>query len=95
LMICGLRECPKWVKFRSMKLRFDLVEKLTPEMIMESALANQHRYKAEPVLSKTGVGYLAPRTPEDSAEETALGEALVKKLKRRLRKNGKNMARPN
>jgi hypothetical protein len=64
-----------------MKLRFDLVEKLTPEMIMESALANQHRYKAEPTFSKTGVGYLAPRTPEDSARETALSEALARKLK--------------
>jgi hypothetical protein len=77
-----------------MKLRFDLLERLTPEMVMESALANQHRYKAEPVLSKTGVGYLAPGTPEDAASEAALGEALVKKLKRRLRENGKSNARP-
>jgi len=77
-----------------MKLRFDLVDKLTPEMVMESALANQHRYKAEPVLSKTGVGYLAPSTPEDAAREAALSEALVKKLKRRSRKNGKSNARP-
>jgi hypothetical protein len=81
-----LRECPKWVKLQTMKLRFDLVEKLTPEMVMKSALANQHRYKAEPVLSKTGVGYLAPSTPEDAVREAALSEALVKKLKRRLRK---------
>ena len=27
-----------------MKLRFDLVEKITPEMLMESVLANNHRY---------------------------------------------------
>ena len=36
-----------------MKLRFDLVEEITPEMLMESVLANNHRYKAEPLLSKT------------------------------------------
>jgi len=35
-----------------MKLRFDLVEKLTPEMLLKSVLANNHRYKAEPLLSK-------------------------------------------
>lgn len=29
-----------------MKLRFDLVEKITPEMLMESVLANNHRYNA-------------------------------------------------
>jgi hypothetical protein len=69
-----------------MKLRFDLVEKLTPEMVMESALAHQHRYKAEPVLSTTGVGYLAPSTPEDAAKEAALSKALVRKLKRKLQK---------
>jgi hypothetical protein len=43
-----------------MKLRFDLVEKLTPEMLMESVLANKHRYKAEPLLSRTGTGSMSP-----------------------------------
>jgi hypothetical protein len=63
-----------------MKLRLDLVEKLTPEMVMESVLANNHRYKAEPTFSKTGVGYLAPQTPEDSAREAILSDALKKRL---------------
>ena len=48
-----------------MKLRFDLVEKLTPEMLMESVLANNHRYKAEPLLSRTGVGSLRPSASTD------------------------------
>jgi hypothetical protein len=93
-MTGALHKCPKGITLWTVKLRFDLLEKPTPEMVMESALANQHRYKAEPVLSKTGVGYLAPSTLEDTARELALSEALVKKLKRRLRKHGKSNARP-
>ena len=67
-----------------MKLRFDLVELLTAEDLLEEALANNHRYKAEPTFSKTGVGYLSPTTPEDAANELARTEALVRKLKARL-----------
>src|SRR5882724_4029240 len=42
-----------------MKLRLDLLEHLTDEDIMEEVLANNHRYKPEPLLSKTGVGSLS------------------------------------
>jgi hypothetical protein len=76
-----------------MKLRFDLVKHLTPEMILESALANQHRYKAEPVFSKTGVGYLAPATPEDIAAEMARSEAIKKKIMQLSRKSAKKRRR--
>ncbi len=55
-----------------MKLRFDLVEKITPEMFMESVLANNHRYKAEPLLSKTGTGSLSTASTEDRAIEEKL-----------------------
>jgi hypothetical protein len=63
-----------------MKLRFDLVEEITPEMLMESVLANNHRYKAEPLLSKTGTGSLSPASTEDHAIEEKLSMDLTRKL---------------
>jgi len=72
-----------------MKLRLDLLEHLTPEDILEEAKANQHRYKAEPSFSKTGVGHLSPRSIQDSASEAARSEALTQKLIKRSQKNGK------
>ena len=39
-----------------MKLRTDLLEHLTAADILEEAVANRHRYKAEPSFSKTGIG---------------------------------------
>ncbi len=63
-----------------MKLRFDVVEKLTPEMLMESVLANNHRYKAEPLLSRTGTGSLSPASTEDRANEEKLSLEITRKL---------------
>ena len=37
-----------------MKLRTDLVKHATPEEALKEALANNHRYKPEPLFSKTG-----------------------------------------
>ena len=45
-----------------MKLRLDLLEHLTTADVLEEGAANQHRYKAEPSFSKTGTGYLSPRS---------------------------------
>ena len=77
-----------------MKLRLDLLEQLTAADILKEAAANQHRYKAEPSFSKTGTGYLSPRSMTDSANEAVRSEALTRKLTRRLQKTGKNSARP-
>ncbi len=63
-----------------MKLRFDLVEKITPEMLMQSVLANNHRYKAEPLLSKTGIGSLSTASTEDRAIEEKLSTDITRKL---------------
>jgi len=63
-----------------MKLRFDVAEKLTPEMLLESVLANNHRYKAEPLLSKTGTGSLSPASTEDRANEEKLSLEITRKL---------------
>ena len=72
-----------------MKLRTDLLKQLTTDDIVEEAAANQHRYKAEPTFSKTGTGYLSPRSTEDSAREAERSKALGQKLTKRLRENGK------
>ena len=53
-----------------MKLRLGLLEFLTPEHILESALASVHRYDPNPI-SKKQVGGLRPATPEERAEEEA------------------------
>jgi len=75
------------------KLRLDLLEQLTAADILEEAVANQHRYKAEPSFSKTGRGYLSPRSTKDSAKEAERSEVLTQKLTARLRKNGRKSAR--
>ena len=77
-----------------MKLRLDLLEQLTAKDILEEASANQHRYKAEPSFSKTGVGYLAPRSMADAANEAKRSEALIRKLMQRLQHTGKEANPP-
>ena len=77
-----------------MKLRLDLLEHLTAADVLEEAAANQHRYKAEPSFSKTGVGYLSPKSTTDSANEAGRSKALTRKLTRRLQKSGKSGAHP-
>jgi len=41
-----------------MKLRLDLLEHLTVEGILEEVLVNNHRYRPEPLFSRTGFGSL-------------------------------------
>lgn len=66
-----------------MKLRFDLLEHLTAEDILEEALANNHRYSAEPVFARTGVGFLKSATEEEKAAELVRIVALTKWLEER------------
>ena len=73
-----------------MKLRFDLVEKITPEMLLESVLANNHRYKAEPLLSKTGTGSLSPASTEDRAIKEKLSTDITRKLMGESGSDGKS-----
>ena len=72
-----------------MKLRTDLLAQLTAADILQEAGANQHRYKAAPSFSKTGIGHLSPRSTEDSAREAERSMALTEKLTKRLRETGK------
>jgi hypothetical protein len=71
-----------------MKLRTDLLEHLTMEDIAEVALANNARYKPEPLFSKTGTGSLSPTSIEDSAREAELNTELIRKVEARQAQAG-------
>lgn len=72
-----------------MKLRLDLLEHLTDQDILEEVLANNHRYKPEPLFSKTGVGSLSSTSTEARAQEEARSTALIERLKQRAAASGK------
>ena len=72
-----------------MKLRLDLLEHLTDEDILKEVLANNHRYKPEPLFSKTGVGSLSSASTEERAQEEARSTALIARLKKRQQASGK------
>jgi hypothetical protein len=71
-----------------MKLRLDLLEQLNEQDLLEEVVANNHRYKPEPLFSKTGVGSLSPTSTEERANEAARGTELVRKLEERVRTSG-------
>lgn len=77
----------------SMKLRLDLLEHLTAEDLREEVLANNHRYKSEPLFSKTGTGSLSSASTEERANEVRRNTALIRKLTQRARKSGKPSAK--
>ena len=72
-----------------MKLRLDLLEHLTDEDILEEVLANNHRYKPEPLFSRAEVGSLSSASTEERAQEEARSMALVERLKKRAAASGK------
>ncbi len=71
-----------------MKLRPDLVKQLTAEDFMEEVLSNNHRYKAEPNFSQTGVGSLSSASIEERAQEEARNTDLIRKLRERSKETG-------
>ena len=75
-----------------MKLRLDLLEHLRPEDILEEVLANNHRYKPEPLFSKTGTGSLMPATQEDREQELVRIKQLTARLKLRATQAGQGTA---
>lgn len=81
----ALHRTLRWTSLFPMKLRTDLLKFLTMEDIAEEALANNHRYKPEPDLAKTGVGSLLPATPEERALELVRNQELIERLKQRQR----------
>ena len=76
-----------------MKLRLDLLKFATPKETLKEAAAQSHRYKPEPLFSKTGTGSLLSASTEDSANEAARSTARIQKATRQLQRNGlRNMA---
>jgi len=71
-----------------MKLRTDLLEHLTDEDILEEVLANIHRYKPEPLFSKTGVGSLSSASIKERAQEEARSTARIQRAMARLQQSG-------
>ena len=63
-----------------MKLRTDLLEYMRPEDIMDFAGWDIERWSAEPVLGRTGKGYLGPMTPELRAKEMEIMEEVQRRL---------------
>lgn len=73
-----------------MKLRLDLLEHLTAEDIRRAAAESVHRFKPEPLLSKTGVGSLLSASTKERAKEVEHSTALIQKLEARAQRTGKN-----
>jgi hypothetical protein len=76
-----------------MKLRLDLLEQLTAEDVRKAAEESVHRYKPEPLFSKTGTGSLSSASIKERAKEVEHSTALTRKLEARARRLGKNSAR--
>jgi hypothetical protein len=74
-----------------MKLRLDLLEMLTEEDILEEILANNHRYKPEPLFSKTGVGSLSSASTEERAQEVERSTARIQRALQKLETSGKTL----
>ena len=72
-----------------MKLRLDLLEQLTAEDIRQAAAESVHRYKPEPLLSKTGVGSLSSASTEERAKEVEHSMELIRKLEARAKESRK------
>lgn len=72
-----------------MKLRTDLLAKLLPEDVMASVDAHNHRYKAEPLFSKTGTGSLSSASISERASEVVRNTDLIRKLTQRAGQPGK------
>ena len=71
-----------------MKLRLDLLEHLTDEDILEEVLANNHRYRPEPLFSKTGVGSLSSASTEERAQEEARSPSRIQRAMELLKHSG-------
>jgi hypothetical protein len=72
-----------------MKLRLDLLEHLTAEDIRRAAVESVHRFKPEPLLSKTGTSSLSSASTEERAREVEHSMELTRKLRARARRSGK------
>ena len=73
-----------------MKLRLDLLKHLTTEDVMQEAMATAHRFKPEPLFSRTGTGSLSSASTEERAREEAHSMVLTRKLELRAQQSGQS-----
>ncbi len=73
-----------------MKLRLDLLKHLTTEDVMEEAVATVHRFKPEPLFSKTGTGSLSSASMQERAREEAHSMELIQRLTLRAQQAGQS-----
>ena len=71
-----------------MKLRTDLLKFATPKEALKEALAQNHRYKPEPLFSQTGTGSLSSATTEECANEAARSTERIQKALRESQRSG-------
>ena len=76
-----------------MKLRLDLLEHLTAGDIRKAAEESVHRFKPEPLFSRTGIGSLSSASIEERANEVEHSTELTRKLEARARKSGRLSSR--
>jgi len=76
-----------------MRLRLDLLEHLTAEDIRKAAVESVHRFKPEPLMSKTGIGSLSSASIEERVKEVEHSMELTRKLEARARRSGKRSGR--
>lgn len=72
-----------------MKLRLDLLKELRMEDIAEEAEKATHRFKPEPLFSRTGTGSLLSASMQERAQEVEHSTELTAKLTRRAQQTGK------
>ena len=77
----------------AMRLRLDLLEHLTAEDIRKAAVESVHRFKPEPLMSKTGIGSLSSASIEERVKEVEHSMELTRKLEARARRSGKRSGR--
>ena len=76
-----------------MKLRTDLLKFATPEEALKEALAQNHRYKPEPLFSRTGTGSLLSATTGECASEEARSTERIRRAMGASQRTGKSGAK--
>lgn len=71
-----------------MKLRLDLLAHLTTEDVIQEAEATVHRFKPEPLFSRTGTVSLSSASTQERAREVEHSMDLTRKLLERAKQSG-------
>jgi len=72
-----------------MELRLDLLKHLTLEDVLAEVVSQNHRFKPEPLFSRTGVGSLSSLSTEERASEDERSMALIRRVRKRAAESGR------